>query len=110
MEKNDSALLSKAFLNAGKLMGLTSSELSRVISCDISQLNTINPESDEGLRATYFIRSYEKLYGLLSGDKEEIKMWMKGYNSGTGGIPLQQIQEQDISGLTQVLKYLEAMP
>jgi hypothetical protein len=32
---------------------------------------------------------------------------MNSYNSGTGGIPAQQVQEQDITGLVHVMKYLE---
>ena len=105
-----SEILSKAFLNAGNIMGLTPDELSQVINCDISQLKQINPESEEGIRALYFIRSYKKLYGMLNGDEEELKLWMKGYNTGTGGIPSQQVQEKDIAGLTHVMEYLEAMP
>lgn len=91
-------------------MGLTSSELSHVASCDISQLDRINPESKEGIRVLYFLRSYKKLYGQLNGDEEEIKLWMRGHNTGTGGIPAQQVQEQDITGLENVMRYLEAFP
>lgn len=107
---NTSKVLGKAFLNAGDIMGLTLSELSQIINCDISQLNHISPKSNEGTRAIYFIRLYKKLYELLNGDEEEMKLWMKGYNAGTGGIPSQQLQESDTDGLTHVMEYLEAIP
>jgi hypothetical protein len=111
VDKNDSsALLSKAFLNAGKRLSFTTPELSHIVDCDISQVNFINPESKAGIRALYFIRAYKKLYSVLGGDEEEMKLWMKGENTGTGGIPAQQVQEEDIAGLVQVMEYLEAMP
>lgn len=111
MDKNDSSvLLGKAFLNAGKIMGLTLSELSQVAHCEISQLDRINPKSKEGIRALYFIRAYKKLHGQLNGNEEEMKLWMKGYNKGTGGVPVQQVQEEDIAGLVKVVEYLEAFP
>ena len=125
---NPSKVLGKAFLNAGDIMGLTLSELSQIINCDISppvqlsavetvwfncdisQLNQIAPKSNEGTRAIYFIRLYKKLYELLNGDEEEMKLWMKGYNTGTCGIPSQQLQESDTDGLKHVMEYLEALP
>jgi hypothetical protein len=39
-----------------------------------------------------------------------MKLWMEGYNTGTGGIPLQQIQEQDMAELIHVMEYIEAIP
>ncbi|MCW8900214.1 MAG: MbcA/ParS/Xre antitoxin family protein [Gammaproteobacteria bacterium] len=110
MRRNSSSeILYKAFLNAGDIFALTSSELSQIINCDISQIDKIIPDSTEGVRATYFIRIYKKLFELLTGDKKEMKLWMEGYNTGTGGIPLQQIQERDVIGLKRVMEYVEAI-
>lgn len=110
IEINSHKLLIKAFINAAKSMGLSSSEMSNVINRDVSQLSEINPESNEGIRALYFIRIYKKLYGLASGDEDEMKLWMKGENIGTRGIPKKQIQEKDITSLMCVMEYLEAIP
>lgn len=91
-------------------MGMSSSQLDNVLIFSTSELNKIDPESNAGLRALYFIRIYKKLYGKVSGDEEEMKLWMNGENKGTGGIPAQQVQEEDIAGLVRVMKYLEALP
>jgi Antitoxin Xre/MbcA/ParS C-terminal toxin-binding domain len=104
-----SDILYKAFLNAGDNFGLTPSELSQVINCDISRLNKIIPKSNEGVRATYFIRIYKKLFELLNGDTKEMKLWLEGENIGTGAIPVQQVQEENIIGLVNVMEYLEAL-
>lgn len=105
-----SEILEKAFLNAGRIMGMTSAQLNKILNSDVSHLNEINPKSKEGLRAIYFIRIYKKLHDLVSGDKVEMKLWMRGYNEGTGGIPVQQIQKEDIAGLVHVMEYLESLP
>ncbi|MFK5914123.1 MAG: XRE family transcriptional regulator [Woeseiaceae bacterium] len=105
-----SGVLYKAFLNASDILALTSYELSQVINCDISKIDKITPDSNEGIRALYFIRIYKKLFDLLNGDKKEMKLWIDGDNFGTGGVPAQQVQEKDISGLVHVMEYLEAFP
>lgn len=111
MEGNSSSeILYKAFLNAGDIFVLTSCELSQITNCDISQTNKIIPDSNEGIRATYFIRIYKKLFEVLNGDKKEMKLWMEGKNIGTGGVPIQQVQDEDVAGLVHVMEYLEALP
>jgi hypothetical protein len=68
MHKNNaSEVLTKAFLNAGKVMGLSCSELNHVADYDMSLGSKISPESVEGIRTLYFIRSYKKLYRLVGG-------------------------------------------
>ena len=67
----------------------------------------IDPKSKSGVLAVYLIRSYRSLYTLVDGDKEEMKLWMNGHNTGTGGIPAEQIK--DIVGLVHVMEYLEGM-
>ena len=111
MKDNDyPEILAKAFLHAGKMLGMTFAQLNKVLSSEVSQLSEIEPKSSEGIRALYFIRIYKKLYELVSGDEEEMKLWMKGDNKGTGGIPMQQIQEENIVGLKRVMDYLESLP
>jgi len=106
MNSGDAALLGKAYINAGELMGLSNTDLERVIGCDIVQDLLINPQSKEGELAIYFIRIFKKLFGQLNGSKEEMQLWMKGFNKGTKGIPLEQIMDKE--GLYFVMSYLES--
>jgi len=102
------AILYRALSNAYKEIGLTSSDVNSVIGLDLHNMNDIiDPESKSGVLALYLIRSYRSLYTLVDGDKEEMKLWMRGYNTGTGGIPAEQIK--DIVGLVRVMEYLEGM-
>jgi hypothetical protein len=106
---DDAVVLGEAFLNAGVLLGLTHDELNNVAGCDVEQEDfRISPDSKEGELALYFIRSYKKLYGQFGGSKEQMQLWMKVYNTGTGGIPIEQVQ--NIAGLVHVMEYLEAFP
>ena len=36
-----------------------------------------------------------------------MQLWMKGFNTGTNGIPKEQIQ--DIAGVVHLMEYLDAM-
>ncbi|MFK5948926.1 MAG: MbcA/ParS/Xre antitoxin family protein [Methylococcales bacterium] len=105
---DDAALLSKATLNAGKSLGLKQTDISEIIGKSRSRLSDgIDPKSNTGKLALYLVRIYRSLYALVSGDNEEMVLWMKGENKGTGGIPIEQIK--DISGLVHVMEYLDAM-
>ena len=101
-------LLYKALLNAGEAMGLTNADIADVVGLKQDQMNgIINPESKEGTLALYLIRSYRSLYSLVDGDEEEMKLWMHGQNTATGGIPAQQVKCSE--ELVHVMKYLEDM-
>ena len=102
------AILYRALSNACNEIGLTSSDISDVIGLELHHMNgIIDPKSKSGVLAVYLIRSYRSLYTLVDGDKEEMKLWMNGHNTGTGGIPAEQIK--DIVGLVHVMEYLEGM-
>ena len=113
MQKNHikmdkSILLYKALFNAGETLGLTNADIADVVGLKLNQMNgEINPETKSGTLALYLIRSYRSLYSLVGGDKEEMKLWMHGQNTATGGIPAQQIK--CITDLVHVMEYLETM-
>ena len=101
-------VLSKATLNAGKALGLNQSEIAQIIGRTRQRLaDGINPETKTGQLALYLVRVYRSLYALVSGDEEEMVLWMQGENLGTGGVPTEQVKE--IAGLVRVMEYLDAM-
>lgn len=103
-----SRVLSDAVLNAGKALGLTRAELAQVIGRTRSRLgDDIKPSSKTGTLALYLVRIYRSLYALVDGDEEEMKLWMKGENLGTGGVPIEQVK--DVVGLVHVMEYLDGM-
>ena len=101
--------LSKAYLAAGKKLGLTQSELGDVIGRNRSALyrGGISPQSKQGELALLLIRIYRSLFVLVGDDRENLKHWMKTENNHTGGIPLEQVKT--IPGIMLVLEYLDAM-
>ena len=108
IKMNKSIVLYKALFNAGEKMGLTNADIADIVGLKKNQMNgVINPESTSGTLALYLVRSYRSLYSLVGGDKEEMKIWMHGQNSATGGIPAQQVK--CITDLVHVMEYLETM-
>ncbi len=102
------AVLSKAFLKAGRELGLTQEQLGRVVGRNRTSLHRgIDPASKAGELATMFIRCYRGLHVLVGGDTEVMRHWMSVENRHTGGVPAQQVQT--VPGLAQVLDYLDAM-
>ena len=105
---DDRAILSKAFLNAGKELGMTQKELGNVIGKDRTSIGRgIDPLSKAGELALLFIRCYRSLYVLVGGKPDDMKHWMHTKNRHTKGIPVEQVQT--VQGLNRVLEYLDAM-
>lgn len=103
------AVLAKAFLNAGKELGLTQAQLGAVIGRDRSALHRggLDPASKAGELALLLIRAYRSLYTLVGGAKADLKHWMHTENRHTGGIPAEQVMT--VPGLIHVVEYLDAM-
>lgn len=102
------AILAKAFLNAGKALGLSQTDLGRVIGKDRTSIaRGIDPESKSGELALLLIRCHRDLYALVGGRPDDILHWMHTDNLHTGGVPAQQVQT--LQGLSRVLQYLDAI-
>ena len=103
------ATLAKAFLNAGKALGLTQAELGHVIGRDRSALHRrgIEPSSKQGELALLLIRGYRSLYALVGGNEADLKHWMHTENRHTSGIPAEQVKS--VQGLIHVVEYLDAI-
>ena len=101
-------VLGKAFLKAGRELGLTQEQLGRIVGRNRTSLHRgIDPESKAGELAKMFIRCYRGLHVLVGGDTEIMRHWMSVENRHTGGVPARQVQT--VPGLARVLDYLDAM-
>ena len=103
------ATLTKAFLRAGKSLGLTQEDLGTVIGRDRTLFSRggIDPASKAGELALLLIRVYRSLFALVGGQAGDLKHWMSTDNLHTGGIPKEQVKS--VSGLVHVVEYLDAM-
>ena len=103
------SVLAEAYINAGRQLGLTQSDLGEIIGKDRSAISRgrIDPDSKEGELALLFIRCYRALHVLVGGEVEPMRHWMHGENLHTGGIPARQIKS--VQGLVRVLEYLDGM-
>jgi hypothetical protein len=103
------ATLTKAFLNAGKALGLTQDDLGTIIGRDRTLFHRkgVDPHSKAGELALMLIRAYRGLFALVGGKEQDLKHWMHTKNRHTGGIPAEQVKS--VSGLVHVVEYLDAM-
>jgi hypothetical protein len=103
---NRDKLLAKAVLNAAKKLELESNQLAKVLGVDhstILQLKTLDPESEQGERALILIQIFRSLYALSGGNANWIQRFMRSPNRMTGGIPIEQVQNE--TGLIKVFEY-----
>lgn len=101
--------LTKAFLNAGRNLGLTQDDLGTIVGRDrtVFSRSGIDPDSKPGELALLLIRVYRSLYSLVGGRAEDLKHWMKTENRHTGGVPSEQVKT--VTGLMNVVEYLDAI-
>lgn len=108
-QPNASETLTKAFLNAGRALGLTQDDLGVVIGRDrtVFRRGGVDPTSKAGELALLLIRAYRSLYALVGGREVDLKHWMRTANRHTGGVPAEQVKS--VAGLIHVVEYLDAM-
>jgi len=106
---DEQEVLKKAYLNAGKALGLSQAALGEIIGRNRSTFarGGIDPAGKAGELALLFIRCYRGLYVLTGGRAEDMRHWMHTPNRDTGGIPGEQVRS--VPGLARVLEYLDAM-
>lgn len=108
IEPNQRQTLSKAFLIAGKELGLSQVELGKIVGKDRTSLSRgLDPESKAGELALILIRCYRSLYVLVGGKTDDMKHWMHTENLHVGGVPASQVVKTQ--GLIHVLEYLDAL-
>lgn len=109
------AVLSKALVRASARLGVTSQkELAEVLGVSaptVSRLlrgaRPLDPGSNEGQRATLFLRIWRSLDALVGGDERAATAWFHASNHHLGGRPVELARS--ITGLVHVADYLDAM-
>jgi hypothetical protein len=106
----ETQVLAKAFLNAGKELGLSQSVLTEIIGRDRSSISRsgIDPNTPSGKLALMLIRIYQSLFVLMGGEIVQMKHWMKTPNLHIGGVPADQVR-RGIQDLVKIVQYLDAM-
>ena len=106
-------VVTKATLRAAEAMGINARRLSAIIGTSeptISRMKTggyvLDPASKPFELSVLLIRVFRSLDAIVGGDGVVLREWLANPNSALGGKPLDQLQT--ISGLTDVLAYLDA--
>ena len=104
-----SVVLTKALISAGRELGLTQTEIGKVIGKGQSAISRSNVDADSksGELAKIFIRIYRALYVMVGGNQEQMQHWMHAPNRHTKGVPAEQVKS--ITGLMTVSTYLDAI-
>ncbi|NNE61338.1 MAG: DUF2384 domain-containing protein, partial [Woeseia sp.] len=102
-------VLGTAVLRAAERMGLSRTDLTRVIGRDRSSISRsgVDPDSKSGELAKILIRCYRALAVMVDDNQEQIREWLATPNRHTGGVPEQQLQT--VAGLVAVSEYLDAI-
>ncbi len=108
------AVLTKALERAAELLGFTDREIAAILGvspASVSRLSrgtrTIDPGSKEGELALLFLRVFRSLDGLLGGDAEQSRRWLRASNHHLAGIPAELLRTAQ--GLVRVADYLDAL-
>lgn len=110
---SQAVVLSKAFLNATKQLGLTQAQAGSVIGMHrtaVSQLKlnpTLKPTNKSGELGLLVIRLARSLFALAGGDEKWIRHFMHSHNTTTNGVPCEQIKT--IQGLIAVVQITDAL-
>ena len=102
-------VLGTAVLRAAERLGLSRSELGKILGRDRSSISRagVDPDSKPGELATLLIRCYRSLAVLVDNDPGQILEWVTTPNRHTGGVPREQFQT--VAGLVAVTEYLDAI-
>tara|TARA_R110002110_G_scaffold415765_3_gene655330 strand:+ start:100029 stop:100400 length:372 start_codon:yes stop_codon:yes gene_type:complete len=113
-QRTDAELVTDALLEAGRELGMTLSQISRVIGVSESAMKNYsrgsaaisaskNQELSLGL-----IRVYRALFAILGGDREQMRHWMRTPNRHLNAqAPITLLESYQ--GLAEVNVYLDAM-
>lgn len=86
--------------------------LAEAIAAAASRLGITPPELRDITRSGHdaellLIRCERALVALTGGDTAAARHWMRTRNSGTGGVPVEQVRSA--AGLAEVVAYIEAL-
>lgn len=108
-----SKVVTKATLRAAERLGIKNAALAKIIGLSeptISRMYkgayVLPPESKNFELAVLFVRLYRSLDGIIGGDDSVAANWLKNKNTVLDSVPLELIQS--VSGLTNVIEYLDS--
>ena len=109
MSMNENEVLAKAVLKSAEFLNVDQDDLVTILGVDLrlSCNSEIDPISESGQRALILIRIFKSLHALNGNDIRLIQHFMKNFNKGKGGIPVEQIKDSE--GLIAVLTFLEIL-
>jgi len=107
----DSAIVAKALVRAADRLDVSNKTVSKIIGVSEATISRMR-KGDYALDgkplelAVMFIRLYRSLDAVVGGDDSVAKAWLRNENSMLRDAPLHLVQT--VSGLTDVLQYLDA--
>lgn len=109
LQPDAAAVLGKAVLRASERMGMSRSDLGKVLGRDRSSISRagVDPDSKAGELAKLLLRCYRSLAVLVDDNQAQMREWLSTPNRHTGGVPGQQLTS--VSGLVAVCEYLDAI-
>ena len=109
----ESGVITKATIRAADRLGVTGAALASIIGVSpptVSRMHkgeyVLEPGDKAFELAVLFVRFYRSLDAIVGGDDSVAADWIKNKNSALDGVPLELIQT--VSGLTNVIEYLDA--
>jgi len=85
-----------------KILGVSGPTISRMRKGSY----VLEPEQKAFELAVMFVRLYRSLDGIVAGDDGVAADWLKNSNTALDGVPLDIVQS--VSGLTNVIQYLDS--
>ena len=113
-QQTDAELVTAAFVEAGRELGLTLAQMAAIIGVSSSTMKnysrgaaTIASTKDQEL-SLGFIRVYRALFAILGGNQEQMRYWMKTPNRHFNNqVPTDLAG--NYQGLAELNVYLDAM-
>lgn len=107
----DGALVGKAALRAGRILGLNNVAIAQVLGVSQSQVSrldrgTVSLDGKPLELGLLLIRVFRGLSGIMGSDDAAITSWMRAYNTALRGHPRDLIQT--VPGLMSVVLYLDS--
>ena len=108
---SDAAIVAKALTRAADRLHVNNKVLARIIGLSEASVSRLK-KGDTPLEnkpfelGVLFVRLYRSLDALTGGDDQVSATWLASPNSALSGTPLELIQS--VTGLTQVIAYLDA--
>ena len=110
---NHRAVLTKAVLNAQKLMGLSKAALARVLGISPASVTRmasggylLGTDKKEWELAALLVRLDRGLDAIMAGDEAAMRGWLSHHNHDLNGRPDQLIRH--ITGLVDCVAYVDA--